>query len=92
MGMATIGWSKRIVYVGYINIKPENHEPYMTKNGTKVCQSWDFDKSEICKWLNDNCSGEWIYSWSGENDDETMTVHISFSDDTDAMAFRLEWE
>ena len=88
----TIKCDKPVVYTGRIDILPENPEPYMTKNGTKIFQCWDFNKSEIKKWLDENCSEEWFYSWGDENDDETMTAHISFSDEIDVMAFRLKWE
>lgn len=85
--------AKNYVYTGTINLPSENIEPYMEKNGTRVHQVWDFDKSEIKQWLDDNCSGEWDFRFYGdETDNEELPIEIFFCDDTDAMAFRLEWE
>ncbi len=94
MGMATVGPVKNYVYTGKIDIPPENPEPYMTKGGMHVHQSWDFNTSEIKLWLDENCTGAWDYQYGDENDDndESMQVSIFFEDDTDAMAFKLEWE
>ena len=92
MGMATIGPEKIYVYIGRIDIPPENPKPHMTKGGYRVSQAWDFNTSEIKTWLAENCSGKWNYKYGHENDDESMQVNIFFEDAIDAMAFRLEWE
>ena len=78
-------------YMEIIALPPLDHEPYFDGN-TRIHQSWDFEGSRMCKWLEENCKEKYTYNWGKELEDDRMLVYISFVVEEHVKAFKEKFE
>lgn len=78
-------------HVEIIALPPLDHGSYFDGN-IRIHQSWDFENSKICKWLEENCKGKYNYVWGIELEDDRMIVHVGFVIEKHVKAFKEKFE
>ena len=96
MGMASPyntdpDWYYGPKYVEIIALPPLSSDIYFDGRAT-VGPSWDFENSEICKWLEENCKEKYNYVWGIELDDDRMLIHVGFVKEEHVKAFKEKFE
>ena len=78
-------------YVEIIALPPLSSDIYFDGRAT-VGPSWDFENSEICKWLEENCKEKYNYVWGIELDDDRMLIHVGFVKEEHVKDFKEKFE
>ena len=84
-------WYHGPKYVEIIALPPSSNDVYFDGRAT-VGPTWDFDNSEIYKWLKENYKDKFNYTWGIELEDDRMLVHISFAVEDHVKAFKEKFE
>lgn len=72
-------------------MEPSNRDVYFDSR-SMVGPSWDFENSEIYKWLEENCKDEFSYTWGIELEDDRMLIHVEFAKEEHVKAFKEKFE
>lgn len=95
MGMASYNsdpdWYYGPKYIEIIALPPSSSDVYFDGN-TRIHQSWDFENSKICKWLEENCKEKYNYVWGIELEDDRMLVYVGFVIEEHVKVFKEKFE
>lgn len=90
MGMAS-QYNFKPKYIETIALPPSSSDVYFDGRAT-VGPTWDFENSEIHKWLEENCKDKFSYTWGKELEDNRMIVHVYFIIQEHVKVFKEKFE
>ncbi len=96
MGMASPhnldpDWYDGPNYTEIIALPPLSRDVYFAGRGM-VGPTWDFENSDICKWLEENYKGKFNYNWGTELEDDRMLIYIGFAKEEYVKVFKEKFE